>query len=160
MAKLSEEKARRAANRRRKAALAAPEREAYEAAEAEFRRRHADCHAIRWSVSGSRTAHCGFCCPPPPLSEQQLEAIAKLLVGVGRPDPAELDTWRLTLTCDHVIDKTQHSSNTYWSGLTTHCSTCGQTRGIVASEKLPPSHARRAAEQRRLAVQLDEARLS
>jgi hypothetical protein len=141
MAKLSEEeKARRAANRRRKAALAAEEnairhenkqrewaangtrltraeleagvhcrgcgppvidglgdlpplqtmtdaeREAYEAAEADFRRRHADCHAIRWSVSGSRTAHCGFCCPPPPLSEQQLEAIAKLLVGVGRGD--------------------------------------------------------------------------
>jgi hypothetical protein len=97
-------------------------------------------------------------CPPPPLSERQLEAVASILAGARRPDPAELDTWRLTLTCDHVIDETQHSSYTHWSASTTRCPTCGQTRGIVTSEKLPPSPARHAAEHRRLAMQLDEAR--
>src|SRR6266540_4762359 len=110
--------------------MTAQEREAHEAGEADFKRRHAECHAGRWSVSGSRTTHCGFCCPPPPLSEQQIEAIVSIFARAG-PDPAEPDTWRLALTCGHVIDKTQHASNTYWSASTTHCPTCGQTRGIV-----------------------------
>jgi hypothetical protein len=138
--------------------MTAEERDAYAAAEVDFKRRHAECHASRWSVSGSRTTHCGFCCPPPPLSERQLEALASILASARRPDPAELESWRLTLTCDHVIDRTQHWSNTHWSASTTRCPTCGQTRGIVASEKLPPSPARRATEHRRLAMQLDEAR--
>jgi len=213
MAKLSEEEnARRAANRRRKAALAAEEdairhenkrqewaangtyltraeleagvhcrgcglpiidglgdllslmkmtaqeREAHQAAEADFKRRHGECHDGRWSVSGSRTAHCGYCCPPPPLSEKQIEAILSIFASASRPNPAELDTWRLALTCGYVIDKTQHSSSTYWCASTTHCSTCGQTPGIVTSEKLPPSPARHAAEHRHLAMKLDEAR--
>jgi hypothetical protein len=213
MAKLSdEEKARRAANRRSKAALAAEadairhekkrrewatngtyltraeleagvhcrgcglpildglgdlpplmkmtaqELKAHEADEADFRRRHPECHDIRWTVSGSRTLHCRFCCPPPPPSEQQIAAIASLLASTGRPDPAELDTWRLTLTCGHVADQTQHSSNTHWSASTTHCSTCEQTRGIVTSQKLPPTPVRHAAEQRHVAMELDEAR--
>jgi len=138
--------------------MTAQEREAHQAAEADFQHRHAECHAMRWSVAGSRTTHCGFCCPPPPLSEKQIEAILSIFASADHPNPAELDTWRLTLTCGHVTDKTQHSSNTYWSASTTHCSTCGQTRGIVTSEKLPPSPARHAAEHRHLAMKLDEAR--
>ena len=138
--------------------MTAEERDASEAAEADFKRHHAECHAIRWSVAGSRKTHCGFCCPPPPLGERQLEAIVSILATAGHPDPAALDTWRLTLTCDHVNEKTQHSPHTYWSASTTHCPTCSQTRGIVTSEKLPPNPARHAAEHRRLAMQLDEAR--
>ena len=57
------------------------ERGAHDAAEADFKRRHDGCRAHRWSVSGSRTTHCGFCCPPPPLSDEQVEAIAAIIAG-------------------------------------------------------------------------------
>ncbi|MGE0307165.1 MAG: hypothetical protein AB7Q27_15560 [Acidimicrobiia bacterium] len=43
-----------------------PEQQAaYDAAEADFRDRHPDCRSHRWSMSGSRSTHCGSCCPPP-----------------------------------------------------------------------------------------------
>jgi hypothetical protein len=212
MAKLTdEEKARRALNRRRKAALQAEERaireeekrrewEAngaylswdelkdgvpcrgcglpvvdglgnwpallkmtdeqraeYEAAERDFKERHADCHSHRWSVDGSRTTHCGFCCPPPPLSKGQIEKIAGILASFRPKDPAELDTWRLTLTCDHVIEKAQHHSNTYWSGSVDNCPECQQIRGIVTTERTQ-SKPIRDAEQRRTADELVKAR--
>jgi hypothetical protein len=134
------------------------ERADHEATEANFKRRHPDCHAGRWSMSGSRTIHCGFCCPPPPLSDKQIREIRAILTGTSRPDPADLDTWRLTLTCDHAIETTQHSSNRYWSASTVTCPTCDQTRGIINSEKLPPNPARHAAEHHRLTVELDHAR--
>jgi hypothetical protein len=107
------------------------ERADHEAAEAAFKHRHSDCRSHRWSMSGSRTVHCGSCCPPPPLSNRQIEAIGAILVGAGSPDPAQLDTWRLTLTCDHVIDRTQHASNSHWNSSTTQCPNCHRTRGIV-----------------------------
>lgn len=132
------------------------ERREYEVSEAAFKARHPDCRSHRWSMSGSRTTHCGFCCPPPPLSEKQIEAISEIL-GRHRPNPDELDTWQLTLTCDHTIDKTQHSSHIYWSSSTAACPTCQQTRGIVRSEKLPPDAIRQAAEDRRLAVEIETA---
>lgn len=212
MAKLTEEeKARRALNRRRKAALEAEEdairqekkrrewqangtyltraeinagepcrgcglpvfdgrgrlpvllkmdsqqREEYEIAEADFRERHSDCRSHRWSIDGSRTTHCGFCCPPPPLSEEQISAIRDIFAR-NRPDPAELDTWQLTLTCDHVIEKVQHCSNTYWSSTVADCPDCQQKRGIVSTEKLPSGSARRDAEERRVADELVKAR--
>ncbi|MCE7009977.1 hypothetical protein LWC34_45300 [Kibdelosporangium philippinense] len=214
MAKLTEEeKARRALNRRRKAALEAEEdairweekqrewdangtrltwaelvarvpcrgcglpvidgrggwpallamddeqRAEYEAADADFKERHADCRSHRWSMEGSATAHCGFCCPPPPLSEDQLAAVASVLTRVRPKDPAELDTWQLTLTCDHVIRKTQHHSHTYWSASVATCPDCQRIRGIVTTERLPPSVVRRDAEQHRLADDLAKARL-
>jgi hypothetical protein len=51
----------------------------HEAVDADFSARHEDCRSSRWTVSGSRALHCGYCCPPPPLSERQLEQIATLL---------------------------------------------------------------------------------
>ena len=78
--------------------MSGEEREAHDTAEADFKRCHPECRALRWSVSGSRTTHCGFCCPPPPLSDKQIEAIAAILTSASRPEPAELDTWRLALT--------------------------------------------------------------
>lgn len=74
-----------------------------EAAEAAFTARHPNCHASRWTMSGSRTTHCGYCCPPPPLSKKQMESIQSIFKNAGRPDPAELDTWRLSLTCEHLF---------------------------------------------------------
>ncbi|AHH98533.1 hypothetical protein [Kutzneria albida] len=134
------------------------QREEYERAEADFRQRHADCRSHRWSIEGSKTAHCGFCCPPPPLSQEHLAAIAAAFARIGRPDPAELATWQLTLTCDHVIEKVQHHSHTYWSGSVTDCPDCKQIRGIVTTEKLPPDSAHRITEQRRMTDELNKAR--
>ena len=134
------------------------ERAEHDAADAAFRRRHPDCHASRWSMSGSRTSHCSFCCPPPPLSDGQIQAIRAIFARTSRPNPTELDTWRLTLTCDHSVDKTQHSSNGHWSATTVTCPTCDQIRGVVSSDKLPPDAARLTTERHRLDEKLDQAR--
>jgi Skp family chaperone for outer membrane proteins len=138
--------------------LTSDERREYEASEADFGNRHRECRSHRWSLSGSRTIHCGYCCPPPPMSEQQLQKVRAIMTMTGPPDLAQLDTWRLTLTCDHVIDKTQHHTNTYWSASTVCCPQCQETRGIVTSEKLPASSLRRAAESTRLATELEATR--
>lgn len=129
----------------------------YESAVTDFRARHSDCHASRWSMSGSRATHCSFCCPPPPLSAKQVERIVAIFASTRRKNPAELDTWRLTLTCDHAVDKTQHVSNTYWSSQVTDCPTCQCLRGIITAERLPLNQARRHAEHRRLTIELERA---
>lgn len=67
--------------------LTEDEKREYDAAQADFAARHKDCHSHSWSVSGSRTLHCGYCCPPPPLSERQLERLGTLLRAT-RPGPA------------------------------------------------------------------------
>lgn len=102
--------------------------------------------------------HCGFCCPPPSLSEARLEKIAASFAGLRPKDPAELDTWRLTLTCDHVVNKVQHHTNPSWIRRVEDCPECEQIRGIVIAEKQPSAPARRSAEQRQLAHKLKEAR--
>ena len=51
----------------------------HKVAEADFKQRHPACGSHRWSMEGSRTAHCGFCCPPPPLSDRQIREIRALL---------------------------------------------------------------------------------
>ena len=133
------------------------ERSEYEASEAEFAARHPDCRAARWSMSRSRTMHCCFCCPPPPLSEEQIERISTIF-KYSSVDPVELDTWRLSLTCEHVVDKTQHKTNRYWSRSTVFCAQCQQLRGIVTSEKLPPGPVRRTIESNRLEAEIQTAR--
>jgi hypothetical protein len=213
MAKLSEEeKARRAMNRRRHAALLAEEEDArqtlkrrewvangtylsreelearvpcggcgqpiidglgqwpplmklddehkrdHEAAEAAFNSRHLDCHASRWGMAGSRTTHCSFCCPPPPMREGQIQKIKAILTSLPRPDPADLDTWTLTLTCDHVVEKTQHSSNRSWHRSVEHCPTCDRTRGIVTKERLLNGSVRQVAEHDQAQEELTHAR--
>ena len=134
------------------------ERRRYDANEAEFQSRHPACRAHRWSIAGSHAEHCDLCCPPPPLSVNQIERILTIFEHAGQPDPDDLDTWRLTLTCGHISERSRHRSNTYWSGSTTLCPGCEQTRGIVTAEKLPPSPARNLAEERRAAAELEIAR--
>lgn len=75
-----------------------------------FASRHPDCSSLRWSMSGSRATHCGECCPPPPLGDQQIEALARLLRRASVIEPNELDTWRLTLTCTHTVERTRLDS--------------------------------------------------
>jgi hypothetical protein len=134
------------------------QREEHERAEADYRQRHPNCRSHRWMVQGSRTTHCGFCCPPPPLSEKQIKEIGVILGSFRPADPASLATWQLALTCGHTIEKTQHRSHSYWSGSVTDCSDCQQIRGVVTAEKLPSSSADEAAEQSRRADDLSKAR--
>lgn len=121
-----------------------------------FASRHPDCGSVRWSMSGSRTAHCGECCPPPPLGDQQIEAFARLLRSISDTNPIDLDTWRLTLTCTQSVERTGHRTNPWWTSLTSHCPECRQTRGIVTSEKLPHSFERRAADRARLDHEIEQ----
>lgn len=109
----------------------------YDQAEADYRARHADCHGHRWSISGSRSMHCGECCPPHPLHQSQIDQIAAIFHS-HTPTLSELDTWRLTLTCEHTIDRTSHKSNQRWTCRVVECPTCGTYRGVVGSEKLEP----------------------
>lgn len=96
------------------------ERARYEAEHALFKQHHADCNAMRHSVSGSLTTHCGKCCPPPPMSPSQRETIARLL---GRPTPPnELMRWKLRLYCGHVIERTAH-----YTHKTLHAAFAGST---------------------------------
>ena len=83
----------------------------YDAREAAYKERHGECRAHRWSMGGSRQLHCGFCCPPPPLNPRQIEDLTKLMAAWKKPDPKEMDTWELTLRCDHAVHKVIHHSN-------------------------------------------------
>lgn len=134
------------------------QRQEHEAADADYRSRHVACGSRRWSVQGSRTTHCCFCCPPPPMSEGQIEKLAEIFSSIEPTDPADLDTWRLTLTCGHLLEKTQHGSNAYWTGSVNTCPDCQQTRGIVENEKLPPTVTRCNADQLRASSDLERAR--
>jgi hypothetical protein len=129
----------------------------YVAADAAFKSRHPDCHASRWSMAGSRTTHCSFCCPPPPLSEGQIQKI-KTILSSRRPDPVDLDTWTLTLTCDHVVEKMQHSSNGSWSRGVEDCPTCDCPRGVVTAERLPDASVQKVAEQHQVEEELIHAK--
>ena len=51
----------------------------------EFRLRHPD-HGLSWTV-GSGSIHCSRCCPPPPLSPEQIAQISRIL---NPPPPAPL----------------------------------------------------------------------
>ena len=111
------------------------EQTAYDAVDADFRTRHPDCHSHRWSMSGSRSTHCGLCCPPPPMHQSQIDAISAILRG-HKPKSEELDRWRLTLTCEHMVDRTAHRSYSRWTSRVVECTQCGRQRGVVEAEKL------------------------
>lgn len=102
------------------------ERARYDAEEARYTELHGDCHAIRHSVSGSLTKHCGKCCPPPPLSPGQIEAIRRIFRAPQHPH--ELMQWRLRLYCGHVVKKQAHYTyktlQEAFSG-STSCPECG-----------------------------------
>lgn len=123
--------------------LSDTERQEYEATRAAFEERHAECRShrwgacITWSVQGSRAMHCNLCCPKPPIPEDRLVAMSKTVARMKPTDPADLATWRLTLTCDHVIEKLQHRNHSRWSsGSVQDCPECHQVRGVVTDERL------------------------
>jgi hypothetical protein len=115
--------------------MTAEQRAAYDAEEARFTERHSDCHGGRWSMAGSRTLHCNYCCPFPPMSERQAEEIAQI-IGHAPPSPASLMVWQLTLTCGHITRRRAHIDHGHY-GFTTDCEECsGEVRGVVAQVKI------------------------
>ncbi len=119
------------------------ERIDYDVAEAKYKERHPDCRAHRWSMEGSRTTHCGLCCPPLPLSQNQIESISGILNGHVRRGE-ELDVWALDLTCGHRTERSVHYTQRYWIGTTTLCPECELTRGIVGAERIVEAASRMA----------------
>lgn len=131
--------------------LTADERAEYDAADEDHRVRHAGCRAARWTLSGSRTQHCCHCCPPPPMSPGRIEDLQRLLRGILSA-PRDLSTWRLTLTCGHTVEATQHRSYTTVQSRVTECQQCGCSRGVIEGEFLreggidkPKARSRRAS---------------
>lgn len=109
--------------------------------EARYLARHGDCRAHRESVAGNRTQHCGYCCPPPPLSAEQVEAIGRLLGGrSAQPDPASLMVWEVTHTCGHTVRRRQHRDHREWNLYSTYeCQECGgEIRGVINAVRIGP----------------------
>ncbi|MFJ6738884.1 hypothetical protein ACIQOU_08245 [Streptomyces sp. NPDC091279] len=143
--------------------LSAAEKREYEEADQKFRERHADCRDARWAVSGSRVRHCCFCCPPPPMGPKQVEKLARLFASWPSREERkkDLDSWALTLRCDHVVPHIQHRENTRVSTRVVDCPECGERRGVVSSERVGPAYRddgtireRVAADRERLAREL------
>jgi hypothetical protein len=111
------------------------ERQEHDLQDAAYRERHKNCDAHRWGVQGSRAMHCGLCCPPLPLSAEQVETISRIFAS-HTPRPEELDVWALSLTCGHRVERSVHHTNRQWSGSTVHCQDCAITRGVVESERV------------------------
>lgn len=128
--------------------LADDERRDRDAAEARYRELHPDCHSHRWSMEGSRAAHCGLCCPPLPLSPSQIENISRILNSATRRE-TELDVWALTLTCGHRAERSVHHTQRSWVGSTTTCPECVVTRGILTSERIVEAADRQAEAKRK-----------
>ncbi|TFV32612.1 hypothetical protein E4K10_22755 [Streptomyces sp. T1317-0309] len=146
--------------------LSEAEKREYEEADQKFRERHADCRDARWS-SGSRVTHCCFCCPPPPVGPKQMEKLARLFASWPSQEERkkDLDTWNLTLRCDHVVPHIQHREHSYVSARVVDCPECGERRGVVSSEQVGPAYRddgtireRAKADQERLAQELAAAK--
>jgi hypothetical protein len=129
----------------------------YEQADARFRERHRDCRSHRWSMAGHQSTHCGYCCPPPPLSDRQVEQIAQILSS-ARACTQDLDAWNLRLTCGHVVRRTQHHDHDRYAIGVTDCPDCGSRRGVVTSERIGSADKPRQATEDRLAAALAAAK--
>lgn len=46
-----------------------------------FLAKHLHCHSSKWTMQYADVKHCSKCCPPPPMSEQQVDQIANILRG-------------------------------------------------------------------------------
>ncbi|MEV6207413.1 hypothetical protein [Kitasatospora sp. NPDC051914] len=116
------------------------ERQERDLAEMRFKERHGGCREGRWTVSGSRVLHCFACCPFPPMSPEQARVVGKILFAPRSENhEKELDAWKLTLTCDHVVEKTAHRSNDRYSSRVVRCGECDAHRGVVISERIGPA---------------------
>jgi hypothetical protein len=112
--------------------LSPEQRREHDAQEAAYAARHQGCRAHRWSMSGSRATHCGSCCPPLPLSRNQVEGIAKIL-DRHRQSIKHLREWTLFLTCDHQKRASRSAQDKAWSGGVADCELCGEPRGVVSA---------------------------
>jgi hypothetical protein len=126
--------------------MTAEQRAEYEREEAGYQERHGDCHAARQTLQGSRTQHCCYCCPPPPMSAETIERLRPLLEGIRArgDDPhhrARLIVWELTLTCGHTPRKTQHPDHEHYNLYgTLECRECdGEIMGILAAVRIGPA---------------------
>jgi hypothetical protein len=123
------------------------QRAAHEAAEATWQERHASCRDdtaslhFRWGIAGSRTEHCMDCCPPPPMSPEQTKQVAGILANIlaNATDRSDLDVWRLTLSCGHLIEQTAHRSHDRFTTSVHDCPECQQRRAHIAAERLGPA---------------------
>jgi hypothetical protein len=108
--------------------------------EARWRARHGGCRAHRERAAGSRTQHCGYCCPSPPLSAEQVEAVRRLLDGWLEPDPASQMVWEVTHTCGHTVRRSQHQDHQEWNLYSTYeCQGCGgEIRGVISAVRVGP----------------------
>jgi len=129
--------------------LSPQERIEYDAAQELYRRMHPTCDAHRWSTEGSRATHCGYCCPPIPMSDKQAEDIGRLLASFGRPRDEELDIWQRILTCGHQVEQSVHHTNRSPSFSTAWCPDCEMARGVVSSLKTVEAATRQAEAKRR-----------
>ncbi|MGH3221465.1 MAG: hypothetical protein ACRDPY_22690 [Streptosporangiaceae bacterium] len=142
--------------------LTPEQRAEYDRADAAFRERHGDCRAVRWSMGGHRAAHCFYCCPMPPLRDWQAEQLAQIFSSARASARADdLDAWELTLTCDHVVRRTQHrDKGDRCSTAVTSCPACARRRGVVAARRVGPADDKSGRVAReRLAAELAEARM-
>ncbi|MEU1456868.1 hypothetical protein [Streptomyces avermitilis] len=137
--------------------LSEGERREYEAAEARFKEEHPNCRSIRWSISGSRVSHCSQCCPPPPLEPQMVRKLAGFFAALPSEEEGKenLDVWDLTLTCDHVVSRSQHRDNSYVSARVIDCPECGERRGVVQSVRVGPAYTDEATQADRAAADPD-----
>ncbi|MBG0716553.1 hypothetical protein G3N18_00365 [Microbacterium sp. 2C] len=128
--------------------LTAEQRVEYEADQERYKEMHSDCDAHRWSMSGSRATHCGYCCPPIPMSREQFDHIHRIFTSSPRREE-ELDIWERTLTCGHVVEQSVHHTNLHPSFSTALCPECQMTRGVVTSTKTVEASARKAEAERK-----------
>ncbi|MGW7082220.1 hypothetical protein ACWGH2_01810 [Streptomyces sp. NPDC054871] len=92
-----------------------------------------------------------------------MEKLAKLFASwpAREERKKDLDTWDLTLRCDHVVPHIQHREHSYVSTRVVDCPECGERRGVVSSERVGPAyrddgatHERAAADRERLVREL------
>jgi hypothetical protein len=118
--------------------LTPDQRTEYDQVEERFQDQHRDCRSHRWGLSGNRTLHCGYCCPPPPLSPRQVERLSQIFSS--RPvRPEDQDAWDLKLTCGHTVCRTQHRAHDRYSARVVECPMCEQRRGVICAERIGPA---------------------
>jgi hypothetical protein len=99
-------------------------------------------------MQGSRATHCGYCCPPVPMSPEQSERIGRIIASFPERREEALDVWERTLTCGHTAQQSVHHTNQSPSFSTQWCATCEMTRGVVTSTKVVEASARMAEAKR------------
>ena len=92
-------------------------------------------------MQGSWTQHCSYCCPPPPMSREQAEALRDILRPARERNLADLVVWELVLTCGHTALATAHRGHGSYSPWTTReCEQCGgEIFGVISAVQIGPA---------------------